>query len=105
MKFISKTNPADQVDAAQFLLTPSEHPRPCGLMLFSDGWTIDGNNGRFIVKPGEWILRRKGNNLEIVTTEELHTRFKRDRSLEKIEVPREFLEQVRDFLKKIEIDI
>jgi hypothetical protein len=100
MKCISITDPKDVVDAQQFILAPSEHPRPCGLMLFSDGWNIDGNNGRFIVKPGDWILRRKGNILEVVTTEELHARFKPDNSKEKIEVTREFLEEVRTVIKK-----
>lgn len=102
MKFINKNDPSDQVDASQFNLIPSEHPRPCGLMLFDDGWNIDGNNGRFIIKPGEWLLRRKGNNLEVITTEELHTRFRRDSSQDKITISRELLEEVRGVSQKID---
>lgn len=67
-------------------------------MLFDNGWNIDGNNGRFIVKPGQWVLRRKGNIIEVVTTDELHARFKHDTSKEKVEVTIEFLEQIRNFL-------
>jgi hypothetical protein len=100
MKLVSKTDPKDEVDATQFFLVPKERPNPTGLMLFDNGWNIDGNNGRFIVKPGQWVLRRKGNIIEVVTTDELHARFKRDRSKEKIEVTVEFLEQIRDFLTK-----
>lgn len=95
MKCISITDPTDKVDALQFNLAVSEIARPPGLMLFDNGWNIDGNNGRFIVKPGEWVITRHPRHIEILSTEEFHRRFRRDNREDKIEVTRGFLEEIR----------
>jgi hypothetical protein len=74
MKVI-KISTGAKFDAAQFVSMPIISPNPSGIMKFSEGWFIDGNNGRFQVKHGEWVVR-KDNIIEIVSPQDFSINFK-----------------------------